>query len=279
MVIDGKPVFGPTMDGAKEAFVWLNKLYANGLIDPEFFNLDFPTQAAKYRDENYIMVGFGNGWTMQNNVGQYLDDYVLIEPLIGPHGDQYWQSDPYNFRMIANTSLITTSCEDVDAAVRFYDLCFDPWNNLQLAYGSEGIGFELDADGTPVFLTVPEGMTDGEWKFVNGHDASAPGGVSDAWEKTIKGTNDSFFKYDADNYYSPFFLPDARYPSVKWDKDTQDELAILKTDINTYCDTAFVDFVMNGDVEAKWQEYLDTLERMGLPRLMEIYQAGYEANK
>jgi putative aldouronate transport system substrate-binding protein len=277
MIKDGQVVFGPTMDAFKEGCAWLNKLWTENLIDHEYFNLDYTTQAAKFANKECLLVGSGNGWTVQNNVAQYVDDYQVILPLKGPHGDQYFQSDPYVYRLQANSVALPSTCADIAAAMRFVDLCYDNYNCMQIAYGSEGIGVTHDANGNPMFCPIPEGETSSSWKIKNGLDFIAPGWSSEAFDKSIvKTDNDMCLKAGWDELYAPFFLKSAWYPYVKWDTATQDELATLRTDINTYVDQTLMDFVMNGDIEAKWDNYKSTLDQMGLPHLMEIYVKGYQ---
>jgi len=280
MVKDGVVTFSPTMDGFKECCKWLNKLYSEGLIDPNSFTNGYAEQAAKYRTEGGITGAAGNGWTISNVVGDYADQYTRIAPLIGPNGDQYWQSNQYQYKYTPNTCAISSTCADPSAAMRFLDLCYDNYTNFMLSYGEDGVCVSHDADGNPTFLTVPDGMTDIEFHLFNGAlDAVAPGWVSDEFEASITGESDMRNVYESDKFYEPYFLTTSeRFPYVRWDKATQDELATLQTDIDGYVNQMVSDFVMNGDVDERWEDYLSQLEKMGLPRLMEIYTAAYQAS-
>jgi putative aldouronate transport system substrate-binding protein len=278
MIKDGQVVFGPTMNGFKECCAWLNTLWAEGLIDHEYFNLDYPTQAAKYANKDCLLVATGNGWTIENNVGSgYVKDYEAILPLKGPYGDQYFQSDPYVYRLQGNMVCVPTTCADVDAVMRFVDLCYDNYNNMQLAYGSEGIGVAKDANGNPYFLPIPAGETCSSFKIKNGMDAFAPGWSSDEFDKSIvKNDNDMCLKAKWDEMYSPYFLKSAWFPYVKYDMATQDELATLRTDINNFVDQTVVDFVSNGVSDVKWETFKSQLKQMNLDHLLEIYTKGYQ---
>jgi putative aldouronate transport system substrate-binding protein len=278
MIKDGQVVFGPTMDGFRQCCEWLNKLWSENLIDHEFFNLDYPTQAAKYANKDCLLVASGNGWTIENNVGSgYVKDYEAILPLAGPNGDRYFQSDPYVYRLQGNMVCVPTTCKDVDAVMRFVDLCYDNYNCMQLAYGSEGIGIAKDANGNPMFLPIPEGETSSSFKIKNGMDAFAPGWSSEAFDKSIvPSSNDMCLKASWDEMYSPYFLKSAWFPYVKYDTATMEELATLKTDINGFIDQTMVDFVSNGVTDAKWDTFKNQLTQMGLAHLLEIYTKGYQ---
>lgn len=280
MVDNGTVRFVPTMEGFKEACKWLNKLYAENLIDPDSFTQAYADQATKYRNENGLTIAAGSGWSIVNVAGDNAEYYERIAPLVGPNGDQYWQSNPYQYKYSPNTVAISADCNDIPAAMRFVDLCYDNYTNFVLSYGEDGVCVTKDADGTPRFVEVPEGMTDIEFHLFNGAlDAVAPGWVSDAFESSIQGDSDMRFVYESDKFYEPYFLADnQRYPYVRWDKETQDELAILQTDIDGYVDRMIADFVMNGDVDERWDDYLSKLDDMGLVRLMEIYQNAYNVS-
>ena len=76
--------------------------------------------------------------------------------------------------------------------------------------------------------------------------------------------------------YDPYLLDDKDiYPLAKFDAADQDELTLLKTDITSYVDQKFAQWITVGGVEEEWENYLTELDNMGLPRMLEIYQKGY----
>ena len=235
---------------------------------------------AKLRNPEAVTGGSSASWTILDAIGtEYLEHYAEMMPLKGPFGDQYWNSDPIAVGVKANMFAVSATCENPEAAIRLLDTCMDEYLGFQMTYGSEGIGVGRDENGNPTFLKPAEGYTDGEWKHENGLDLRSPTWASPEFAASITGENEAFVKFDSNDRYSEYFLPESRYPTIFWDRDTEDELAILKTDINGYVDTMLVDFVMNGNVDERWDEYVNQLKAMGLDRLMEIYTTGYESVK
>ncbi len=276
-MVDGEVVFAPTMDGFKEALIWLNEIYTEGLIDPELFTMDPPAMMAKLGAAEGVMAGAGSAWSKEAFCLGEADNFEYIAPLIGPDGQQYWRSD-YAFSMFANTAMIAATCEEPQAVMNFFDLCYDEWNSLQICYGSEGVGTAIGDDGNPMLIAAPDGSTGDAFRFTCASELG-PGWATAEYSASVggRGNSDTFLKGDASAFYSDYFLPESRYPIVKWTVDQTEQLATLQTDINTYVDTALVDFVMNGNVEERWQDYVDRLDKMGLPALMEIYVQGYES--
>ena len=273
MVKDGVPEFQPVTAGYREAVEYLHRLWAENLLDHEFFSLDFNACAAKYRSDP-LTVGAGSGWSIGNNAGENAPYYTMIAPLQGPHGDQYWNSSDYFYKLNDNRAAISASCQNVEAAVRFLDQCYDEYAGFQLAYGSEGVVTGRDAGGAPTFLETPAGYTDEEWSMVNSMGIGAPTWCSPAFEATITGDNVNLDKLKADAFYSPYFLPESRMPYITYDNATLSELSILQTDINEYVLQALAAFITEGVTDAGWEAYVKQIDAMGLDRLMAIYTEG-----
>jgi putative aldouronate transport system substrate-binding protein len=223
-----------------------------------------------------VMAGAGSAWSKEAFCFGQAVNFEYIPPLIGPDGQQMWRSD-YAFSMFGNAGLIAASCEEPQAVMDFFDLCYDEWNSLQICYGSDGVGVSRDDQGNPILIKGPDGETGDAFRFTVSSEMG-PGWASPEFEATVggRGNSDTFLKRDASEFYSQWFVPESRYPIVKWTNEQAEQLSTLQTDINTYVDTALVDFVMNGGVEEGWQDYLDKLNRMGLSDLMAIYVQGYE---
>ena len=74
--------------------------------------------------------------------------------------------------------------------------------------------------------------------------------------------------------------PEEIWPAFSYDEKDSERMAVLKNDIDTYvneCEAKFVTGEMN--FEEDWDNYVKTLETIGLAELMEIYQRGLDAYK
>jgi putative aldouronate transport system substrate-binding protein len=72
-------------------------------------------------------------------------------------------------------------------------------------------------------------------------------------------------------------------PEVVWGKfnytdEEYQRLSIIENDINTYINEMRAKFITgDADLDADWEEYINTLNRMGLEELFTIYKSGLDA--
>ena len=72
--------------------------------------------------------------------------------------------------------------------------------------------------------------------------------------------------------------PEVVWGTFNYTTEDYEQLAILENDIKTYVTDMRAKFVTgDADLDADWDNYIKTLERMGLAELVEIYQRGLDA--
>ena len=65
-------------------------------------------------------------------------------------------------------------------------------------------------------------------------------------------------------------------PLVYVDPDDSKQVITYKTALNDYVDSMIVDFITNGNIEERWDDYIAQLEGLGLNELIALNQAAYE---
>ena len=63
---------------------------------------------------------------------------------------------------------------------------------------------------------------------------------------------------------------------MRFDDATAEELATLEPDISTYVESQYAKWVAEGGIDEEWDNYIATLNRMGLERMIEIFQREYD---
>ena len=67
------------------------------------------------------------------------------------------------------------------------------------------------------------------------------------------------------------------FPTLLYTEEEVAERTSLYTDISLYLETMHAQFITGvADIENDWENFLQTLDAMQLPRLLEIEQAAYD---
>ena len=269
----------PTLDSYKELVLFLNKMYSNGLINQEVFTDDLSKFVALGKSEDVPILGGAIAWTPGTVTGQWADQYIAIPPLRASEDTEpLWGTNRSLVIYDTNKFEITTANEHIPETMRWIDECYSEAMSLYLYYGSEGVGIQTEDDGTYTILPPASDEYDQDlWKWYNAPADFAPIAVLPETEKKINDPTGYYAeRIEMSDIYDPYLLDDRDiYPLAKFDAGDQDELTLLKTDITSYVDQKFAQWITVGGVEAEWDSYLKELDNMGLARMLEIYQKGY----
>lgn len=267
MIKDNKVVYVPKEDGYKEGIKWLSKLYKDGLIDNEIFT-HTPSQYQSKSNSGDTVYGAFIGYFADEVVGngKAKDEYIALEPLKGPNGDQLWSRNGYDV-IDGGKFTITSKNPNPEATIRWVDELYDPEMSLRLTKGELGISYEKKddkyvviskpgetfsaTDNAPIFYTVGY-FTD------------------ELYDKTLFPENveikrEIYNKYDKLADTNPL-------PSLKFKSEELDEMATITTDLSNYVKEMKAKWVTGQrDVDKDWNEYITTLNNMRADKLIKIY--------
>lgn len=146
-----------TTDTAKAYFKKLNEEYAKGIIDPEAFTLNYDQYIAKL-STGRVCGMVDQFWNFQDAerslISQGLDDctYVPVGVVLKDGTIERYHSAP---ALDASNGLsITTSCEDIEGAMKMIDDMLSQEIQTLRWWGMEGIDYEVGEDG--VFYRTDE---------------------------------------------------------------------------------------------------------------------------
>ena len=257
MVKEDKIVCAVTQDGYKDYVKWFAGMYEKGYIDKEVFT----------HDHNQYMAKIDSG-----NVGAYLTngpvtsakvEYVTIPPLEGPAG-RLWGCE--DFSIDKGRGLITTACKNPEAAMRFIDSFYEPVTSLRLQHGSY-----LNETGDGKFEILPS---------ESGKSPQAPGPYvakdksKEVVEKYLTKTEDQIKADERQKLYTPHLMKPL--PLMNYSPDEANELSTLSTDISKVVNEQKAKWCTGqGDIDKEWDAYIESLNKIGLERYMEIHNAAY----
>lgn len=273
-VRDGKVVFTATHDAYKQGLEWFNQMYKEGLIDPESFTQDAQQYLAKGKTEDATLGAFV-WWETEEVVGpDRADEYVLVGPLKGPNGDQivgHSNSSEYGRAAF----VITNANKNPEITMQWVDKLYEPKMSAQISWGPIDVIYEEDANGMLVNLPLPEGTTMGEYR-----QKVAPGGVSIVLKEDFGTVVDMEPRAkqrlnDIETVYAPY-LEKQYYPMIFFTPAELEEINAKETDIKNYVKQMKAKWIVQGGIETEWDEYVQTLDKMGLQDLMKIWQDGLD---
>lgn len=274
---DGEVVLTYTTPQYKEMVQYAADLWAENLINKESFTQDYTMFQANAQNPEIPLVGVTNGYSIANRVGtQWEDQYVVCGPFAASEDitPYYLTGNSIGF----NKAVITTNCQDVDAAVRVLDACYDPHISVQLMLGSVGDTMTYE-DGKYVMTDPTDDSDVDRWKWINSIADNGPYYISRQTQENITLLPGYYDRLEQSDFYTPYFRDPAvaLYPEMaKMSPEDASELALLKADIDNYVANRFATWVTEGGVEEEWDAYLQQLQAMQVDHVREIYQNAYD---
>ena len=276
-VEDGVVKYGPSQPGFKEFLKIMNKWYKEGLLDPAI-----ATQDGKGVNAN-ILSGV-SGATINSTgggMGTYLAaateegfDLVAAPYPVLKKGDTPKFGD-CSLQSTGKFAAISSSCKDIDKAIKFLDYAYSEEGSMLYNFGIEGVSYEM-VDGYPTYTEVitknSEGKTMAEAMTAYLRASDSGPFVQDrrymeqyAATPQQKNAIDVWSATDASKYLLPYIYP-----------ERASDLAKLQTSVNTYYKEMLVKFIMGIEPIDNFDKYVEELNARGLQEILDLQQAAYE---
>lgn len=272
----GNVVFGAGSEQYKHYLQWANELWNSGACATEFY-ADDGTLATAARASDKIAISLSNGGLKADNFESGKFELVLLEPLTS----QYWNEKHWKMRQDGtfHNSWISTSCKDIETMCKWFDSFFAPeddpldaegtvWS-VSTWLGKKGDTWELDREGDTAFHWVAEDGTypDSIYYPFLGKSEYYMDNPTNAFSVKCKGTKENLWPYAE---YDPIVK---QLPLSAEDQDTVDS---KMGDIYKYANETIAQFIAGEkDIDAEWDNYVATLDKMGIQDVCAIYQSYY----
>ncbi|GIO40956.1 extracellular solute-binding protein [Paenibacillus apis] len=248
----------------KELLMFLNKLYAENLLDHEVFSHTEAQYLAKQGSGN---TGIFFDQT-NNNFLPISDQYTGIAPFEGPHGDRL-QSQGAPVPRDQGAFAITSVNKYPEVSMRWIDYFYSDEGSTLLRFGREGEHYEL-VDGIPTYK--PEFSTaETQPKLTPYAGGGAPHLISEYVGSYINPPQ----VQEAQDTLTPF-MPKIRYAAPMFDEATAQKVNTLRNDIDKYYEEQSTKFIAGALSFDKWEEFQSTLKKMNIEELQQIYQDAYD---
>lgn len=295
---DGKIISAANQNEYKEGLKFLRKLYDLGaLYDGNFSGTEDSLKSLINQEGEPVL------FFPRNYSGAHIDaaasnelyrHYDVLPPVAGPEGTR--QTPYYKYDSVFEERfVITDKCENPEAALRLCDWFFGEKSDLIAEYGSE--------EGTD-WIWKPEGMVgvNGKpalYKILNAystdvqnHDWQVTGSMyapSDyrlgvAAEKDVDiYTKEALEKYLYDITMEksvPYAQKEGTYdvlPKLHMTEDEKEQISVPLVETSSYIIENTIAFVTGKkDIDKEWDSYVKEFDNIGLPTILEVYQAAYD---
>jgi putative aldouronate transport system substrate-binding protein len=273
---EGKYVFAPYHDRFMEALIYMNKLYKEGLLDPEFALITREQWNERLSSgKSFITYFWKADIPLMNETGKAATDDHFDMYVMPPFAAE----EEYNYQFSrsivgGNGFALSANVKDKDKAVRFIDYLVSEEGRNYLSLGILGETYTIE-DGKPYFNRdfgpAPYKILRekyGVWYGTITFDSAIS---RDAWENAM----DENFQ-GIQKMYQPYIVPAPRN-FVR----TEEELDLEKSkldNLNQFLEQELAKFIM-GNVpinDNTFNQFISQAQKFGVDEIIEMYNNGYE---
>lgn len=288
---EGRYLYGPLTDRYRKFMEYLNRLYTEGLLDPDFASsnkslwMEALTSGKSYflfengsfaTDINLVTTAsnpaakFIPMKTMENYFGSRRAMFFEGSGVISPFRNDVW---------VISSHL---SGEKLNAALRFMDYLYSEEGARLCSYGVEGVNYTAEADGD---IRFDRDKID--WYLANANDpyrefcneigigclAVAGRFYDDAWYEFMdQDSKDMYAFWLADEHITPY--------SYTLCLSTEETAAIVdaKTACDTLVSTESLKFIMGARPLSEFGDFVEELKALGALDVEAVYNEAYQAS-
>lgn len=285
-VDDDKVFYTPTTENYKAYLEYMNKLYTEELLDKEVYGQSDEQKKAKGQNNQLgLFADYFSFFTTGRTEVEAMKD-LMFQPLTSE-----WSKEaviPGSPRISRGTFALTNVNPAPEASMRWVDYFYSEEGAKYLEQGPEGVFWEyqtnsagekarvytkeVDLDNTedergkitPAYgLTTPNIVTDtGKYKILTSAE-EAPDTRFDDWVATET-------KEKMEN------IAKTPFPLLYLTVEENDKISAVATDLSTYIEQIEAKFITGVEPLSKWDEFVSTIESMGIKDYVKVYQTAYD---
>ena len=276
-------VLDATTENYKEMLQYLNKMYTEGILDPNIFTQEMASYVANGLEGKYCffhgntpgVFGFPKNeedvdpenplpyWNTDGEGG-----WTCAIHFSGPNGDDIYSCFMPQTSM-PGQFVITKENKYPEATIRWVDYFMDGGEgSILFTKGVEGNGYDIDENGFYDGTNYKKEETGKQYTFGGSYPVYY--NTMDLYKLGIK-NQEAEDKYLAmlDEFYPT--RPDSVWGEFAWTAEEAEEMSILQTDIHNYVEEIKAKLITGEMSFDQWDEIQTKLKNMGLDRYIEIY--------
>lgn len=276
---DGNVRFYASTDDYKDMLLYLNKLYSEKLIDQKLFENDWGHFTGLAGPESEVFSSYVF-YDPEDFFGFEEGLWVGMDVLEGPKGVKAYNKVAPSIWSLSNF-VITTANPDPVAAVKWMDYFYGDEGSEFYYMGVDGVTFDkatgdyvdefyTETDDGDLALDERALLTKLSWVgSINGVLSAEYFGGGEAKQPSM----------DAAAKIEPY-IPEEIWPAFTFSSEESEIMQNQGSDVSQVAEEYRDQFITGGlDIEKDWDEYLNALDKSGLPQVMEVYEAAYDRYK
>lgn len=264
-VMNDRYTFWPVTEEYREtSLAYYAKMYEDGILDPQGFTQSQEQMCATGATSD--VYGMFIYPTPKTVVGEERTlDYITLKPFDG--GDTL----PLNRGISMNGMAITDKCEHPEVLVAWIDYFYGEEGSVVGYLGYEGITYEMDEEGYWSFID-PDAFR----SFTLFGACPSPQLIPDIINK-VDPEVDPVGAHENNQYYFDLCQNYGTVlPTIKFNEDENIRISDLKPDITSYWATYAAEIAIGEkSLDDTWEEYCQTMTKMGIEEYEKIYQDAY----
>ena len=280
--VDPQVKYAPTEVAYGEGLEYINKLFKEGLIDPEYLTTITKSELLKERWLKGISgVQFGYAGSHLSAFSTAIKEaqpearLVAMLPPKGPRGERENLS-VHNVIDPGQGASISAKSQNKEALAQFIDYIYSPEGALLYFWGLEGDTFNFDKEGVPQYTDKVtkngQKLSVGEWvwNYISPTWFGPMNYLALAYIQSVTPAAADGLRLWSTGQYKQ------KLPVLSFTKEENDVIKTKMTDINTLLTENRAKWINGEGSISSLPDFAKQVKDMGLPDVLKVHQAAYD---
>lgn len=283
---DGNVIASYMTEAYREALIAMNQMTAEGLYDPSSYTQENEQLKQAFEAGLVGVIPGGGPNTFANMSGDMYHNYVPLAPIDCGYGQIAYHSE-YSYLMYPNTAVITTACENPEAAFKWLDNMFSEDVSMRGRLGEPEVDWvtaeegQTGVDGQSALYTAILNWGDQQ----QSHWAGYMPYLENFADRCVT-TGDPYelqqYLWDATkNCYQPYTMENSgwhTFPNLMYVPEDAQKINEIQSVLKNFVNENRAQFATGAKDPADdgaWNAYLEEAQKIGVNELLEISQNRY----
>lgn len=277
--VDGKVQFAPLTEEYREYIDTMQRWYSEKVINQDYYIYNNPGELESVIVGGAASVAMGSGSELETRSADADYEWLPMADLVKQQGDIiHTGTAPYEEGdvSVGKVEVITTQCSDLDLILSLYNYMFSEDGSMLASYGIQGETFEYNDSGKPELTDlIMKDENIGANQAVELYTTTVCA-LIDATRTSSAVTDFQIECYDlwTSNMDDAYALDTSVLALTTEEAESINQVA---GDIVTYVEETNIKLITGAmNTGSDYDEFVSTLETMGIQKMIDAYQSAYE---